>query len=159
MNDSAGAGVRVPAVSVGMPVFNGEMFLEVAISSVLAQTLDDLELIICDNASTDRTAEICQDYATRDPRVRYFRNPQNLGAAPNYNLAFSHARGRYFKWLAHDDRITPTYHDKTSRVLDERTDAVLCNSVVQYIDQNGAPIGIYNTGLSRADSQSAAARF
>jgi glycosyltransferase involved in cell wall biosynthesis len=153
------AGAGAPAVSVGMPVFNGETYLEVAISSVLAQSFDDLELIICDNASTDRTAEICQDYAARDSRIRYFRNPQNLGAAPNYNLAFSHARGRYFKWLAHDDRMTPSYLAKTVRVLDERTDAVLCNSVVQYIDQNGAPIGLYNTGLALADSQSAAARF
>jgi glycosyltransferase involved in cell wall biosynthesis len=159
MNDSTGAGARTPVVSVGLPVFNGENYLEVAISSVLAQTFDDLELIICDNASTDRTADICRDYAARDSRVRYFRNPQNLGAAPNYNLAFSHARGRYFKWLAHDDRITPTYLDKTVRVLDERTDAVLCNSVVAYIDQNGAPIGLYNTGLSRVDSPSAAQRF
>ena len=152
-------GAGAPAVSVGMPVFNGETYLEVAMSSVLAQSFDDLELIICDNASTDRTAEICQDYAARDRRIRYFRNPQNLGAAPNYNLAFSHARGRYFKWLAHDDRMTPSYLAKTVRVLDERTDAVLCNSVVQYIDQNGAPIGLYNTGLALADSQSAAARF
>jgi len=159
MNDIAEAGAFVPTVSVGLPVFNGETFLEVAISSVLAQTFDDLELIICDNASTDRTAEICQDYAARDRRVRYFRNPQNLGAAPNYNLTFQHARGRYFKWLAHDDRLTPTYIAKTARVLDERTDAVLCNSVVSYIDQNGAQIGLYNTGLALADSQSAAARF
>ena len=163
MSDTVEAGAQpgagVPAVSVGMPVFNGETYLEVAMSSVLAQSFDDLELIICDNASTDRTGEICQDYAARDRRIRYFRNPQNLGAAPNYNLAFSHARGRYFKWLAHDDRMTPSYLAKTVRVLDERTDAVLCNSVVQYIDQNGAPIGLYNTGLALADSQSAAARF
>ena len=159
MKDTAEAGAGVPAVSVGMPVYNGETYLEVAINSVLAQSFDDFELIICDNASTDRTAEICQDYATRDHRIRYFRNPQNLGAAPNYNLAFSHARGRYFKWLAHDDRMTPSYLAKTVRVLDERTDAVLCNSVVQYIDQSGAPIGLYNTGLALADSQSAAARF
>jgi glycosyltransferase involved in cell wall biosynthesis len=159
MNDTAEAGAGIPAVSVGMPVFNGETYLEVAISSVLAQSFADLELIICDNASTDRTAEICRDYAARDRRIRYFRNPQNLGAAPNYNLAFSHARGRYFKWLAHDDRMTPSYLAKTVRVLDERTDAVLCNSVVQYIDKNGAPIGLYNTGLALADSQSAAARF
>jgi glycosyltransferase involved in cell wall biosynthesis len=163
MSDTVEAGAQpgagVPAVSVGMPVFNGETYLDVAMSSVLAQSFDDLELIICDNASTDRTGEICQDYAARDRRIRYFRNPQNLGAAPNYNLAFSHARGRYFKWLAHDDRMTPSYLAKTVRVLDERTDAVLCNSVVQYIDQNGAPIGLYNTGLALADSQSAAARF
>lgn len=159
MNDTGEAGAHIPTVSVGMPVFNGETYLEVAISSVLAQTLDDLELVISDNASTDRTAEICQDYAARDKRVRYFRNPQNLGAAPNYNQALKHARGRYFKWLAHDDRMTPSYLAKTARVLDERTDAVLCNSVVGYIDQNGAPIGLYNSGLSLADSPSAAARF
>lgn len=159
MNDTANAGVRIPAVSVGMPVFNGETFLEVAISSVLAQTFEDLELIICDNASSDRTAEICRDYAARDRRIRYFRNPHNLGAAPNYNLAFNHARGRYFKWLAHDDRMTPSYLAKTVRILDERSDAVLCNSVVSYIDQYGAPIGLYNTGLAFSDSQSAAARF
>jgi glycosyltransferase involved in cell wall biosynthesis len=159
MNDIGEAGARVPVASVGMPVYNGEKYLEVALSSVLAQTLDDLEIIICDNASTDRTAEICQDYAARDRRIRYFRNPQNLGAAPNYNLALSHARGRYFKWLAHDDRMTPSYLAKTSRVLDERTDALLCNSVVSYIDQNGAPIGLYNSGLALADSPSASARF
>lgn len=159
MKQKAEGGAFVPVASVGLPVFNGETFLEVAISSVLAQTFDDLELIICDNASTDRTAEICQDYAARDRRVRYFRNPENLGAAPNYNLAFSHARGRYFKWLAHDDRMTPSYLAKTVRVLEERTDVVLCNSVVSYIDQNGAPIGLYNSGLASADSQSAAERF
>jgi glycosyltransferase involved in cell wall biosynthesis len=159
MKEIAEAGAFVPTVSVGLPVFNGETFLEVAISSVLAQTFDDLELIICDNASTDRTAEICRDYAARDRRVRYFRNPENLGAAPNYNLTFQYARGRYFKWLAHDDRMTPSYLAKAVRVLEERTDAVLCNSVVSYIDQNGAQIGLYNTGLALADSQSAAERF
>jgi glycosyltransferase involved in cell wall biosynthesis len=156
MNETDTAG---PIASVGLPVFNGETYLEAAIGSVLAQTFEDFELVICDNASTDRTAEICSDYAARDRRIRYFRNPQNLGAAPNYNLAFSHARGRYFKWLAHDDRITRSYLDKTVRVLDERTDAVLCNAVVGYIDSNGAPIGLYNSGLALADSPSAAARF
>ena len=94
MRQASESAAEVPLVSVGVPVFNGEAFLEDAIRSVLAQTLDDLELILCDNASQDRTAEICSDYAARDPRVRYFRNPGNLGAAANYNLAFSHARAR-----------------------------------------------------------------
>ena len=89
--DSESAG-EVPLVSVGVPVYNGEAFLEDAIRSTLSQTLDDLELILCDNASSDRTAEICRDYAARDHRVHYFRNARNLGAAANYNLAFSHAR-------------------------------------------------------------------
>jgi glycosyltransferase involved in cell wall biosynthesis len=151
--------VDAPIVSIGMPVFNGECFLEAAIDSVLAQSLDDFELIVCDNASTDRTAEICRDYAARDPRIRYHRNPRNLGAAPNYNLAFSYARGRYFKWLAHDDRMLPSYLAKTTRVLDEWSDAVLCNTVVSYIDATGTPIGLYNSELARADSQSPTDRF
>ena len=96
MRQASESAVEVPLVSVGVPVFNGEAFLEDAIRSALAQSLGDLELILCDNASQDRTAEICSDYAARDARVRYFRNPRNLGAAANYNLAFSHARGRYF---------------------------------------------------------------
>lgn len=156
---SESSGGEVPLVSVGVPVFNGEAFLEDAIRSVLAQHLDDLELILCDNASADRTADICRDYAARDPRVRYYRNPRNLGAAANYNLAFSHSRGNYFKWLAHDDRMTPSFLAKTRRVLEERADAVLCNSVVSYIDSSGAQIGLYDPKLSGADSSSPSARF
>jgi glycosyltransferase involved in cell wall biosynthesis len=159
MRQASESAVEVPLVSVGLPVFNGEAFLEDAIRSTLAQTLGDLELILCDNASSDRTADICRDYAAQDPRVRYFRNPRNLGAAANYNLAFSHARGRYFKWLAHDDRMTPTFLAKTCRVLEERSDTVLCNTVVSYIDATGAQIGLYDTRLSGADSLSPSARF
>ena len=159
MRQASESAAEGPLVSVGMPVFNGEAFLEEAIRSVLAQTLDDLELILCDNASTDRTAEICRDYEGHEPRVRYFRNPRNLGAAANYNLAFSHARGRYFKWLAHDDRMLPSFLAKTRRILEERADAVLCNTVVSYIDSHGAHLGLYDTKLAGADSLSPSERF
>ena len=159
MLQASESAAEVPLVSVGVPVYNGEAFLEDAIRSALAQTLGDLELILCDNASSDRTAEICRDYAARDPRVRYFRNARNLGAAANYNLAFTHARGRYFKWLAHDDRMRPSYLAKAQRVLEERPDAVLCNTVVSYIDSSGAQLGLYDSRLSGADSLSPSARF
>lgn len=159
MLQASESAAEVPLVSVGVPVFNGEAFLEDAIRSVLGQTLGDLELILCDNASSDRTAEICRDYAARDARVRYFRNPRNLGAAANYNLAFSHARGRYFKWLAHDDRMLPSFLAKTRRILEERADAVLCNTVVSYIDSGGTQIGLYDSRLSGADSVSPSVRF
>ena len=159
MHQASESAAEVPLVSVGLPVFNGEAFLEDAIRSVLSQTLGDLELILCDNASSDRTAEICCDYAAREPRVRYFRNPRNLGAAANYNLTFSHARGRYFKWLAHDDRMLPSFLAKTYRVLEERRDAVLCNTVVSYIDSGGTHLGLYDSKLAGADSYSPSARF
>jgi glycosyltransferase involved in cell wall biosynthesis len=159
MGHATESAAKVPLVSVGLPVFNGEAFLEDAIRSVLAQKLDDLELILCDNASHDRTAEICRDYEARDSRIRYFRNARNLGAAANYNLAFSHARGHYFKWLAHDDRMLPSFLSKAYRVLEERTDAVLCNTVVSYIDSTGAQIGLYDSKLAGADAYSPSARF
>ncbi len=159
MPQGSESAAEVPLVSVGVPVFNGEAFLEDAIRSVLAQTNGDLELVVCDNASSDRTAEICSDYASGDPRVRYFRNPRNLGAAANYNLAFGHARGRYFKWLAHDDRMLPSFLAKTSRVLEERPEAVLCSTVVSYIDSAGKNLGLYDTKLAGADASSPSARF
>ena len=69
------------AISVGMPVYNGERYLASAIESVLAQTFDDFELLIADNASTDDTEAICRDFASRDPRIRYTRHAENIGAA------------------------------------------------------------------------------
>ncbi|MCI0563749.1 MAG: glycosyltransferase, partial [Nitrososphaera sp.] len=69
-----------PQVSVGMPVYNGERYVKAALDAVLAQTFRDFELIISDNASTDATGEICREYAARDPRIRYSRNDENIGA-------------------------------------------------------------------------------
>jgi glycosyltransferase involved in cell wall biosynthesis len=149
----------LPTVAVGLPVFNGASFLEDAIRSVLTQTFDDLELIIVDNASTDRSPEISREYAHRDPRIRYFRNDRNLGAVPNFNRTVAHARCRYFKWLAHDDRLAPSYLATTVAVLERRPEAVLCNTVVEYIDASGEPIAIYNTCLSSADRAEPAQRF
>ena len=148
-----------PLVSIGLPVFDGEAYLEEAIRSVLAQTLGDLELVISDNASTDRTAEICRDWAATDRRVRYLRNPENLGAAPNYNRTFAESRGRYFKWLAHDDRLLPGYLAATVAVLEADPSVVLCNTAVAYIDAQGAPLGIYKSPLGLAGAARPSERF
>jgi glycosyltransferase involved in cell wall biosynthesis len=81
-----------PLVSIGIPVFNGENYVEQALGSVLAQTMGDFEIVVSDNASTDRTSMICQDLAATDRRIRYYRNERNLGAGANYNLAFAKSR-------------------------------------------------------------------
>lgn len=94
---------RAPKVSLGLPVYNGEKFLRQALDSLLQQDYEDFELVICDNASTDETGSICLDYAQRDNRVRYSRNDENIGLAPNHNRVFELSRGEYFKWVAHDD--------------------------------------------------------
>lgn len=92
-----------PKVSIGMPVYNGEPFIREALDSLLAQTFTDFELIISDNASTDDTEEICQNYASKDSRIRYIRQPKNLGASYNFQFVLDEAVGEYFMWAAHDD--------------------------------------------------------
>lgn len=77
-----------PLVSIGLPVYNGELYVARALESLLAQDLDDFEIVICDNASQDSTAEICTAYAERDPRVRLYSNPHNIGLAGNFNRTF-----------------------------------------------------------------------
>jgi glycosyltransferase involved in cell wall biosynthesis len=100
---------KTKKVSLAMPVYNGERYITSAIESILAQDYPEIELIITDNRSTDATPEICEDFARRDKRVRYVKNPRNLGAAPNYNRGFELATGDYLKWCAHDDKISPNY--------------------------------------------------
>jgi len=98
-----------PSVSIGVPVYNGEATLPDALESLAAQTLEDFEVILCDNDSSDGTEAICRAWAERDPRFRYFRNTENLGAAGNFNRAFELSEGDYFKWLAADDTLEPDY--------------------------------------------------
>src|SRR4051812_14299622 len=84
--------MKPPKLSIGLPVYNGENFLAQAVDSILAQDFRDFELIISDNASTDRTAEISRRYAESDPRVRYVRLETNQGASRNFTNAFELAR-------------------------------------------------------------------
>ena len=94
---------NIPSVSIGMPVYNAERYIRNAIDSLLAQTYTDFELIISDNASTDKTEIICRDYAMRDIRVRYIRQPINQGAIANFHFVLSESQGEYFMWACYDD--------------------------------------------------------
>jgi len=114
-----------PIVSVGMPAYNAEGYIEDSIRAILDQSYGDLELVICDNASTDATPEICRAAAAEDNRVRYVRNPENLGAAANYNLALDCARGQYFKWQSSNDLCHKDLIQSCIKALTENEDAVL----------------------------------
>lgn len=149
-----------PRVSVGLPVHNGENYLEEAIASILAQTFGDFELIISDNASSDRTPEICQTFAQQDNRIRYVRSAENLGGAANFNRVFALARGEYFKWAAHDDLIAPTFLERCVATLDANPEAVIAYAWTQIIDAKGHPGQpyAYNSVLA-TDSPDRVARF
>ncbi len=149
-----------PRVSIGLPVYNGENYLAEAMDSILGQTYDDFELIICDNASTDRTAEICADYAARDARIRYYRNPTNIGGGPNFDRTFElSSGGEYFRWAAHDDLIRPTFLEVCVNALDADAEAVLCQPLVELIDAKGKVVGIFDPNLTGTWSTRASDRF
>jgi glycosyltransferase involved in cell wall biosynthesis len=139
----------VPRLSIGLPVYNGENYLAPAVDSILAQTFTDFELIVSDNASTDATEAICRAYARQDRRIRYVRNDRNVGASANYNRTFALSQEtEYFKWAAHDDEIAPTYLEKCIAALEDAPDAVLCQSLVEIIDQTGTLLRVYDSGLN-----------
>ena len=111
-------------LSIGMPVYNGELFIERAIESILAQTFTDFELIISDNASTDSTQEICQNFSKKDDRIQIFKQEKNIGVHRNFYFLLSQARGEYFAWTAVDDYLDKDFMEKNLKVLESNNSIV-----------------------------------
>jgi glycosyltransferase involved in cell wall biosynthesis len=128
---------RKPRLSIGLPVYNGARFLPAALDSLLGQTFSDFELIVSDNASTDDTAAIVQQYAQRDARIVYIRHVQNQGAAWNFNYVVDQARGKYLKWAAADDVCAPTYLEHCVAVLEQDASVICCHARTRKIDEHG----------------------
>jgi len=127
-----------PLVSIGLPVRNGERYLGEAVRSVLDQEHGDLELVISDNASDDGTEEICRHFARSDPRVRYHRQPQDIGLVANFNTVLHLARGGYFNWMGDDDRLTPTYVSRCVEVFADDATLILVTTQQAYVGPDGA---------------------
>jgi glycosyltransferase involved in cell wall biosynthesis len=153
-------GLQKPLVSLAMPVYNGEAFLADAIQSCLAQDYDNFELIITDNSSTDGTETICRGFAVSDSRVRYIRNERNLGAGPNFNRGFELSSGKYLKWCAADDRISPNFVSACIAVLEQNPDVVLAYGETKSIDSSGQIIPLVGRGMTeQEDTDGLARRF
>lgn len=142
-----------PRVSVGLPVYNGERFMVLAIQSLLNQTYRDFELIISDNGSTDGTREICESFAASDPRVRYIRHEKNRGAIFNWNFVVTQARGQYFKWASANDVSAPELVERCVKCLDAESDVVVAYGRTAYIDDDGSPLGIYEHDVHVRDAR------
>jgi glycosyltransferase involved in cell wall biosynthesis len=144
--------MAIPKVSVGVPVYNGERYLTNALTRLLEQEFEDFELIVCDNASTDHTEEICRAFAARDSRIRYFRNPTNIGLAANHNRTFGLSSGQYFKWAAHDDDFPRAMLARFVETFDQSsTEVSLVYSRCEYIDEFGNPEHVDSDGVDRND--------
>jgi glycosyltransferase involved in cell wall biosynthesis len=122
----------IPTVSIGMPVFNGEQSIRVALDSLLEQSYSDFELIISDNASTDGTEQICREYAARDQRISYVRQQTNLGAEANFKYVLHEASGEYFMWAACDDTYSPDFVELNCKWLSENQEYVASTSPSGY---------------------------
>ena len=116
---------NIPLLSIGMPVYNGEKFIRQSLDSLLAQDFEDFELIISDNASEDRTKDICLEYSDRDQRIKYYRNNSNIGVDLNFNRVFELSKSRYFTWASSDDMRHPLFLSACLDVLES-------NPEVQY---------------------------
>ena len=135
---------KKPRVCIGLPVYNGEKYLKEALDSILSQKYTDFELIISDNASTDKTRQISCIYAAKDDRIRYYRNKHNIGASKNFNNVFKLCSAEYFKWASYDDVLAPAFLLECIKVLDADPSIVLCHSKTARIDETGSVIGNYD---------------
>jgi glycosyltransferase involved in cell wall biosynthesis len=138
---------KLPKVSIGMPIYNGERYLRQALDAIAGQTFADFELVISDNASTDATGDICREYARRDSRIQYYSNEENRGASWNYNRVFELSRGKYFRWAPADDVFGPESLQHCVAVLDAYPEVVLCYPQTILIDANGSTIRSYADNL------------
>lgn len=110
--------VSSPKLSVLIPTYNREIFVKKAIESVLNQDFQDFEIICSDNASSDATFEVLQEFARKDSRIKVYENATNLGAVPNWKNCLDHASGEYVHWLWSDDWIEPNFYIDAFELLE-----------------------------------------
>jgi glycosyltransferase involved in cell wall biosynthesis len=132
----------LPLVSIGMPLYKEQTYLRQSLDSLLAQDFTDFELIISDNASEDATQQICLDYATKDPRIRYHRNEVNLGPIENFNRVFRLSSGKYFMWAAGHDLWAPRFLSGSVEVMEGDQSLVLCYPQSVVIDRDSKEVGM-----------------
>ncbi|MEM8904661.1 MAG: glycosyltransferase family A protein, partial [Actinomycetota bacterium] len=126
-------------LTVGMPVRNGERYLEGALRTILDQDVD-LELLVGDNASDDRTEEICRDHASTDDRIRYHRHGVNVGANRNFNWLVEQSRSPLFRWAAVDDLLDGPVLERCVAALRHEPAASLASTRTVLIDDQGRPV-------------------
>lgn len=133
---------------IGMPVYNGEKYVSGAIETILAQTFKDFTLIISDNCSTDRTADICKKFAKSDSRIVYHRQDTNIGSLQNFKFLLHKSSAEYFMWASHDDRWEASYAMEMIDVLDQDPSIGLSFSGMKIKDLSTGTETKYLTGFT-----------
>ena len=147
-----------PRLTIGLPVYNGENYLAESLEALLGQSYEDFELVITDNASTDGTADICHRYRKQDSRIRYIRQPHNIGLQPNHNFVITQARGELFKMTSHDDLYARDLLKRCVDALDEHPEVVIAHCREAMIDTSGNVTKLIQYSVA-TDSPRAPERF
>ncbi len=127
-----------PSVTIGMPVYNGEAYLDKALESLSQQSFQDMEILISDNASTDTTPEIIARWAEKDKRIRVHRQPENIGARRNFIWLLENATAPWMKFAAHDDTLTPNYVEALYALIETHPKARLLAASVKLFKPDGS---------------------
>lgn len=127
-----------PLVTIGIPTYNRAHLLAKTLECFQHQTYSNLEIFVSDNHSpTLETQDLVESLSQDDPRIRFVRQPTNLGALPNFNYVLKHARGKYFCWAADDDRCSSDYIEHLVSCLENHDDVVGCATDVRVVDAAG----------------------
>ena len=116
--------IKIPKLSIGLPVFNGEIFLKKRLETIMQQSFIDYELIISDNCSTDNTKKICEEFLKNDSRVKFFSHNKNMLGYWNMNFVLEKSSGEYFVWAAVDDLWDKTFLEKNIKYLENNDEYV-----------------------------------
>jgi glycosyltransferase involved in cell wall biosynthesis len=127
-----------PKVSIVMPIYNGERFLEESLNSVLNQTFKDFELIIVNDSSTDNSLEIIKKY--QDKRIKLINNKKNKGSVASYNLGLKNSKGKYVAICTQDDISHPRRIEIEFRYMENHPNIFLIGTSAIYTDENGKEI-------------------
>ena len=133
-------GNQVPLVSIIVPVYNAEKYLNRCIDSILSQTMTDFELLLIDDGSKDNSGRICDEYAAKDVRVRAFHKP-NGGVSSARNLGLDNAKGKWITFVDADDRCSCNYLEHLLSKVDDDTDLIISYAVI--CDSTGEKAEVY----------------
>jgi len=135
---------NLPLVTIAMPVHNEEAYIEVTLDAIIRQNYHNLEILISDNHSTDKTGIICQDYARKDSRIRYYCHPKNIGAGANHIYLTQKARGKYFMFAAGHDLWSENFVSQSVLLLENVKKAVIAFGTPVWIGKDGKPLTRYS---------------
>ncbi len=123
-----------PKLTIGIPVYNGEKNIKTRLDNILSQTFQNFQIIISDNKSTDKTSKICQEFTSKDKRIQYIQQDENIGGIENYQFVLNKAQTKYFVWAADDDFWDKTFLEKNISILEKDNLCVGSIGKIQWSD-------------------------